>query len=172
GASRSSGRTSGSPASGRRRCRWACWTASGRAWMPGPGLRGGPGLRRARRWPGRPPRRAPRSWPGTPGGGCCARRRPSRGDHLLAVVDAVLGPIDVDRVVPGAAVNLVELAVACVDHVIARRALLDPVNHVDLIGAISAENAIRSWAARDHVLAGPAAELVLPLAAHEGVIAS
>src|SRR3954453_14830475 len=112
--------------------------------VPGPGRHGGRSRRQARRSRRRPLRREPRSWPGTRGG---ARGPHSRRDHPLAVVTTVLPAIAVNRVVAGTTVDLVELAVAGVDHVVAGRTLLDAVAHVELIGPRPARHSIRALAA-------------------------
>src|SRR3954447_12437125 len=135
--------------------------------VPEPGRRGGRSRRGARRSRRRPLRREPRSWPGTRGG---ASGPHSRRDHPLAVVDPVLLAIDVDRVVAGTAVDLVELAVAGVDHVVAGRTLLDAVAHVELIGPGPACDSIRALAAQEDVGSLAPAKAVPGLAADEGVV--
>src|SRR5919205_3680785 len=102
---------------------------SGTAWTPGPCPRGGLARRRAMPKRARPRLQSRRSCPGTPGG---ASRRRSWRHHPFAVDHSVLGAVHVDRVVARAAVDLVELAVAGVDDVVAGRTLLHPVAHVDL----------------------------------------
>ena len=179
GASRSSGRRSGSPSSGRRRCR-----SAGRAGF-GSGLRvarlrrlGDQRLRRQHaRHPGEP-RRAPRCGRGTRAGagspsgslgleplgglgvGELAAREPrgvvggpaDHGSlHHLAVVDAVLDLVDDRDVAAGAAVDLVGVAVAGVDPVAPRAGELDAVAHVEAVAAAVAVQRVGAAAADQHV---------------------
>src|SRR5690606_5293702 len=95
----------------------------------------------------------------------------SRLDYPLAVNDTVLLGVDHRDVVARAAVDLVRLAVAGVDLVVARARQLDAVAHVEAVAAGATPQHVVAPPPDEDVVAAPSAQHVGAPAAAQDVVA-